>query len=485
MLGHNHNPTQLAFLSGSFHSFLEYPIGNFLRGEQSKYRASLLREAIERASKKQRDGYSTTDAKRDFVNNINNDDRMVLGEAIHLPHTRLTEGAAVGYIDYGLGVIKKYGDIWRDIATTQPFQKLTEIRKWVQGKGVYFCDVITDKELSRFETKGFIKVSGEIVARRNGINSWVCCDSRKTINGNVSDVLYKLAIPYISSSGKGTKKPLYIGESDSQRKHTLFANRLYVSSKHTACTIQANPATLSDKISTKGSRLHEFALPENTCVYHANWSDRKTFKCILNTPSPFLISAISNDYGNNLDVQIARNKAISKIHSSKNNYETYTALVEWNQELLSIFDQEQKQPPIEIALRAMGYDSLAITPPAYEDILELIVTQNELSQFDSSLLNVICTKQLTPDHVSRITENYIESINQAASNVFTGCTNYIYFNHKKSPSKVKSIELPPHYHTADGYNTYDSFYDKSNSDSGRFSEWAIKVLAESRRLGAN
>lgn len=413
MIGNNHNPTQLAFLSGSFHNYLEYPIGNFLRGELSRYRASLLAEALTRARTKQRDGYSTTDAKIDFVNNIQCEDRNFLGETIYLPLTRLSEGAVVGYIDYALGSLKKFGDKWVDIATTQKFGRLSDVREWLRTKGIIFCDVVTTKQLKKCERRGALKINGQVVATKVG-EHWVSTETSNPIKGGATDILYKLGIPYISAA-HSYNEPIN-STHPSEHKENLF---------HGYPTF---------KSATKQPDNTHHLTPDNACSFVATWCDRKSFKCILNTPSPFIISAITNDYGQGLDVQIIRNKAISKLHSTKSNYETLCVLLDWSKELQKI--EHKKHTPLETALRAMGYDSIKITPPKHEDIFELVSSEIEVTDFGSRILTDLQKYGFQKDHIDTVTENYIQAVTPHEIASLCNSTTYVYFNNKKSPKNT-------------------------------------------------
>lgn len=454
MIGNNHNPTQLAFLSGSFHNFLEYPIGNFLRGELSRYRASLLAEALTRAKSKQGDGYSTTDAKIDFVNNIQCEDRNFLGETIYLPLTRLSEGAVVGYIDYALGALKKFGGKWVDIATTQKFDKLSEVREWLLNKGIVFCDVITNKQLQKYEKKKEVKVNGQVVATKVD-GEWRSIETFRPIKGKVPDLLYKLGIPYISTAHSHSE-PLVRSHPKSSQIGMIHGYPIFNKS--------GKPHSKSNILS-----------PDNACSFIATWKDRKSFKCILNTPSPFIISAITNDYGQGLEVQIIRNKAISKLHSTKSNYETLCALLEWSKELDKI--ETKKHTALETSLRSMGYDSIQITSPKHEDIFELVSSEIEVTDFDSEILSDLCKYNIAKNHIDTVTENYIEAITPEEITTVGHDTIYVYFNSKKHPETTKS-----HTHSESDKLVKkkepvpDSSYRPSRRDLSSLAPWATKTL---------
>lgn len=523
MIINNHPPHSLTFLDGGFARGQRPSSIDLVQDEMDTYNLRSYKDRMTKIHDRFSNGYDLSDAKSNFVATITNKDRNpASGNLVVLPESRLERGKEVGLIDYGVGALIKIDHKWVDHQLKKEVGSDDDLAGFLKEKGVTFAPVITKQMLSDFEESGKIVIGGKTVSTRTDdrsgrIMTWELDGTDATIRGSAERALMHSSTVFISPEQLSTEE-IWHGTLSSSKdeiehnKEALSLSRRGVGlygtmSKVEAATIYANPFhhMVREKRLTYGSEtgktddyghLVKLGSTAKTTPFIANWGEGSHFKSALNTPSPFLIEAICNQFRNESPEAVSgrirrvEEVAISSIFEAQSNYEIYMAIDTLSSDLLGVHNDASLKlgAPISKVFQSLGYDTLEITPPTPEQLNKITDTKlaviNDIDHVqDVAKDNSVSIKSLT-DSIDDLSERIRTT---TPKNLDQG--HVIFFAENTAPEFGETLSLPTH-NSLLGIEEqnprqpfepyYDSFFDPENDNLERFNSWAIGLIDSSR-----
>ncbi len=522
MIINNQTPNTLTFLDGGFSRSQRPSVISFIQDEIDTYNLRSYKQRLVKIGEKASYNYDIDNAKDNFIQTLVDADNGFGSRAgISLPESRITQGIKAGLIDYAVGALTKIGDHWIDLESKQTLLE-TEISGFIQSKGVELVPVVTRQLMADFDESGVISIGDNVIATKidepaRGLPTWQIANSETTVKGSAERVLSHASVPFITPE-KLSSEEIWHGTLSSSKNEINSAKSAMSSSRRgvglygtmsmtEAATIYANPFhhMTREKRFTYGDaaietedygHLVKLGSTDKTTPFVANWSNDAYFKSVLNTPSPFLIQAICNNFRNEAPESMSKRidkielTAVSNIFEAQSNYELYMAIDTLSSDLLSVDNKAALKlgAPIANLFQSLGYDTLEITPPTPAELKKIFDTKLAVINDVDYVHDLAKDNGVAVKHLVESIEHLAESVRVTTpKNLDQG--HVIFFDNNTAPEFSESLGLPTHNsilgiseaNPRESFDPhYDSFYDSENKNMDRFDPWVIGVIDSTR-----